>query len=192
MRTNLIWSGIEYDSKEHCSITTRNGITTVDSVIVGSYQHDVYRVAYKLIINNKWQLTSVEINSLVNNKETNYHLRSDGTGNWTSHNIETAKFKGCIDIDISLTPFTNTLPINRLNLADGQSAQIKVLYFNLLEQQLKPLHQQYTCLSSTEYKYENIPNDFEAIITIDEQGLVVNYPQLFTKTVIQESDGSLI
>jgi len=187
MRTNLIWSGIEYDSKEHCSITTRNGITTVDSVIVGSYQHHVYRVAYKLIINNKWQVTSVEINSLVNNKETTYSLRSDGTGNWTSHNIETAKFKGCIDIDISLTPFTNTLPINRLHLSDNESKQIKVLYFDILNHQIKPLHQQYTRYSKTEYKYENIPNNFEAIITVDEQGLVVNYPRLFMRTAIQEN-----
>jgi len=185
MRTNLIWSGIEYDSKEYCSITARSGTTTVDSTIIGSYQQNIYKINYKLIINNNWQLTSVEINSIINNKESNYQLRSDGAGNWTSHNIETAKFKGCIDIDISLSPFTNTLPINRLNMPTGQSTQIKVLYFNLLEHELKPLHQQYTRLSPTEYKYENIPNDFEAVIEVDEQGLVINYPQLFIRTAIQ-------
>ena len=35
---------------------------------------------------------------------------------------------------------------------------------------------------SPEYKFENVPNDFEAIITVDEWGLVVNYPELFVRT----------
>lgn len=63
---------------------------------------------------------------------------------------------------------------------------IKVVYIDVLERQIKPLQQRYTKLSQAEYKYENVPNDFEAIITIDEAGFVVNYPGLFVRTAIQK------
>jgi hypothetical protein len=36
-------------------------------------------------------------------------------------------------------------------------------------------------------KYENVPNDFEALITVDLDGLVVDFPELFTRTAYIES-----
>jgi hypothetical protein len=84
-------------------------------------------------------------------------------------------------VDIPLTPFTNTLPINRLNLNQGQAQETHVIYCDLLEHQIKPVRQKYTCLSGTEYHYENVPNDYEVIIQVDESGLVVDYPSLFVR-----------
>jgi uncharacterized protein len=71
-------------------------------------------------------------------------------------------------VDISLTPLTNTLPVKRLQLKKGQSKEIAVIYFDLLDAQVKPVRQKYTRLSATEYLYENVPNDFEAKIKMDK------------------------
>jgi hypothetical protein len=98
------------------------------------------------------------------------------------------QFSGCTDVDIPLTPFTNTLPINRLKLAEGEEHQIKVIYLDLLEQQISPVKQKYIRLSKTEYHYENVPNDFEAKIDVDELGFVVNYPSLFVRTAQLKTD----
>ncbi len=92
------------------------------------------------------------------------------------------EFKGCIDIDISLTPFTNSLPINRLQWRLNKPQQIKVLFLDILSQEILAVQQRYTKLSETEYKFENVPNDFEAIINVDDSGMVVNYPELFVRT----------
>nr|WP_242674799.1 putative glycolipid-binding domain-containing protein [Niastella populi] len=70
----------------------------------------------------------------------------------------------------------------RLNLQKGETQEVQVIYFDLLQQTIKPVRQKYTCLSPTEYHYENIPNDFEADIKVDEMGLVVDYPVLFERT----------
>ncbi|PRD47727.1 putative glycolipid-binding domain-containing protein [Sphingobacterium haloxyli] len=43
--------------------------------------------------------------------------------------------------------------------------------------------QKYWRLSAEKHKYENVPNDFEAIITIDKSGLVVSYPELFERVL---------
>ena len=89
--------------------------------------------------------------------------------------------KGCIDIDISLTPFTNSLPINRLQLQVNEVQYIKVLYIDILGRTIRSVVQQYTKISDHKYQYENVPNDFEAVITVDEWGIVTEYPGLFVR-----------
>ena len=82
------------------------------------------------------------------------------------------RLKDCIDVDISITPFTNTLPINRLKLSQMQSKNKSSLY-KYLKVEIKPVEQSYQCLSATKYLYKNVPNDFEAEITVDESGFVI-------------------
>jgi hypothetical protein len=108
-------------------------------------------------------------------------LERDGSGNWWKDGARAPEFDGCSDVDIPLTPFTNTLPINRLNMAEGEQRQIRVIYIDLLEQKVTPVDQKYTRLSAGTYHYENVPNDFEATIEVDEWGLVVDYPELFIR-----------
>lgn len=115
-----------------------------------------------------------------------YH--SDGKGNWIKEGVPVNEFKGCVDVDISITPFTNTLTINRINLSVNEKKQIDVLYVDVLTRLIKPVRQSYKRISETEYKLESVPNDFEAVITVDKSGLVVNYPDLFERNDIQKSN----
>jgi hypothetical protein len=188
MQTNLLWTGREYYSLENCLITTTEKGTEINSVIVGSYEHKIYRVEYRIKTNQHWETVFFEVKSQHNDKISCYNFESDGKGNWMANGDPAQQFEGCIDIDIPLTPFTNTLPINRLRLSQQDLQQIQVIYLDLLEQQIKPVRQKYTRLSDTTYHYENIPNDFEAIITVDELGLVVDYPELFVRTARLKSN----
>jgi hypothetical protein len=77
--------------------------------------------------------------------------------------------------------------IHRLNyalinkLTQGQSEEIQVIYLDVLGHQMKPVRQQYTRLSDTMYRYQNVPNDFEANIQVDEFGFVMDYQSLFVR-----------
>ena len=58
-------------------------------------------------------------------------LFSDGEGDWTGPDGRAILYlKGCEYVDISETPFTNSLPIRRLGLAPGGSAEITVAYYD--------------------------------------------------------------
>lgn len=181
MNSTLQWNGIEYDSVENCVVTTTGDGTEIRSVISGKYGNDVYRVDYLIRTNSRWETVFFEVKSKINDTLGLLVYEGDGKGNWKSNGNPAPEFKGCIDIDIPLTPFTNTLPINRLKLKEGASAHIKVIYIDLLEEHIHAVHQKYTRLSHTDYQYENVPNDFEATITVDESGFVMHYPTLFTR-----------
>jgi len=182
MQTNILWTGRECYSLENCLVETRATGSTISSTIVGCYEEKIYKVVYRIVTNQNWETVYLEINCQHNSKIQVIKFEGDGKGNWMNNGKQANKFKGCIDVDIPLTPFTNTLPIRRLGLSQGQAQEIRVIYFNLLEQEIKMVRQRYTCLSNDEFHYENVPNDFEATIQVDESGLVIDYPGLFVRT----------
>jgi len=92
-----------------------------------------------------------------------------------------SQFNNCTDIDISITPFTNTLPIDRLNLLAGSSKEETVLYINLPSPECMPVKQRYTNLGGKIYKYENLDSGFTSNIDLDEDGYVVNYPGIWCR-----------
>jgi uncharacterized protein len=182
MQTNILWTGREYYSLENCLVNFGSGGSEINSTIIGYYQEKIYMVEYWIKTNQDWETVFFEITSRHSNKTQSLRFEADGKGNWMANGKKDGQFKGCIDVDIPLTPFTNTLPINRLHLDQNQAQEVRVIYCDLLEQQVKPVRQKYTRLSNTEYHYQNIPNDFEATIQVDESGFVVDYPSLFVRT----------
>lgn len=181
MQTNILWKGIEYESLENCLITATEEGAEISSTIVGQYDGKIYLIDYQIKTNSHWETIFVSIESRINNHTQHRQFEGDGQGNWRRNGKVSAQYGDCIDVDIPLTPFTNSLPINRLKLAIGETKFIKVVYLDLLAEEFKSVEQKYSRLKEDVYHYENVPNDFEAEITVDSQGLVIDYPQLFTR-----------
>jgi len=188
MQKNILWTGIEYYSLENCILTISDKGSEIASSIIGAYANELYRVEYRIQTDQYWETIFFEIKTQLYNTMEITSFRKEGKENWYVNGQPDEKFSGCIDIDISLTPFTNTLPINRLKLSEKESGQIMVVYVDILGRKTMPVQQKYTRLSHTGYKYENVPNDFESVITVDDLGLVVKYPGLFERTFITESN----
>lgn len=111
--------------------------------------------------------TRVEINGLV--------LEHDGRGHWRDR----PELDGCLEVDISTTPLTNTLPIRRLRLAPGESREIRAVYIDMPSLELSVMPQRYTRLDDGRYRYQS--ENFQADLTVDEHGLVVDYPGLWRR-----------
>ena len=184
MQANLLWTGREYYSIENCLITSKDTGNSITSAIVGSYQNKIYTVKYFLETDNKWLIQFVNLSCKINNKEYNLELKQDINNSWKLNDEINNDFDNCLYVDISLTPFTNTLPVNHLRLALNENRTIKTIYINILEQEIKKVEQFYQKLSDTKYLYQNVPNDFEAVIEFDEFGFVVDYPYLFYRTAL--------
>jgi uncharacterized protein len=87
---------------------------------------------------------------------------------------------GCMDVDIGVTPATNTLPIRRLNLQVGESAEVTAAWVRFPELTVEPLAQRYTRLDERRYRYESA-SGFSAELEVDELGLVVRYGDIWER-----------
>jgi hypothetical protein len=181
MKKQLTWQSDFYNSIESCEISAGDISICIDSNSKGSFENKLFDTTYRIETNLNWQVLSLNINAVINKTRFDFTLTSNGIGKWTIADNPLETFNGCIDVDISLTPFTNSLPINRLSLKANEEAKIKVLYVDVLEQTVVARYQKYKRLSNNEYLFQNVPNDFEAIIKVDEGGFVSDYPGLFKK-----------
>lgn len=179
---SAIWKGWDGDSTEHLTLKECAGITYAESVIISEAGGHPYAARYAIECDAGWRVRSVRVSLF--GEQYGISLLSDGRGVWTDGSGTLPNLNGAIDVDIFPTPFTNTIPIRRLNLGAGQSADIIVAYITLPEMSITADPQRYTCIEPFKlYRFESPGSDFKCDIEVDEEGLVVSYPGLFRRAI---------
>jgi hypothetical protein len=182
-RTVARWQDWSGKSIEHLVVRVDPDEIVAEAAILATIDDDTFAARYRILCDRSWRVRKVEVGQIGHDRTV--ELGSDGAGNWVdASGTPLAQLKGAIDIDISITPFTNTLPIRRLRLQPGQSEEILAVYVQLPDLTVTTDRQRYTGLEPGRlYRYESINSEFTRDIEVDDQGLVVTYPGLFRRTL---------
>lgn len=137
-------------------------------------------IRYKIIMDALWKISEVNISS-VSNLDLWLQFKSDGKGQWLNGlGQHLPELDGCLDVDISATPFTNSIPIQKMD--NRKKKRFKVLYINAEDFSFDVVEQVYTNMGAGKYRYENMKNKFSIELNMDDYGLLEEYPGYF-KTV---------
>ena len=181
----IVWKSTYVNTTEFTTIIFKDNIE-VNGQITGQGLGKFLNINYRLEINNKWEIQAVEI-IFQSDSSFNISLHKNKSKQWINEKGDVnSQLNNCTDIDITLTPFTNSLPINRLNLAVGVSKEIEVVYFDLPTNNFKPSKQRYTNLGNGVYKYESLESGFTANLQVDSDGLVLNYPGIWHRVFSEQ------
>jgi len=181
--TKLVWKGLDDPTFEHCTISRMPGQLFVQSKIEGPVNNVHTIVEYEVELDNAWTVASVQLKMIAPEPARSIKLTHNRYGEWVDDTLHTRpELDGCMDIDISLTPFTNSLPVKRLCFQPGESHEIKVVYFNLPEFTFYLQRQRYTYQGNDLYKYEGLDTGYSNVITFNPAGFVEHYPGLFELT----------
>lgn len=178
---DIVWRPSTGSGYEHLKVSEENNQILIDSIVIGSHNNnDIFRIKYDIVLDKGWITRAVTIRYL--GEDRGLRLLSDGNGIWKDERGQVIpELSGCIDIDISCTPFTNTLPINRLSYEPLQQQEIQVVYISAVELNYRQVKQSYTLLESGKdssvFRYQS--GNFMESITVDSNGIVVVYPNLF-------------
>jgi len=142
-----------------------------------------FAARFRIVCDAGWKTRQVEAGLIGDEPLV---LVGDGAGHWRDGaGVPRPDLDGAIDVDLPITPFTNTLPIRRLGLGAGESADLETVYI-VLAQGAAPTAvtdpQRYTCLEPRRrYRYAALDIDFVREIEVDADGLVVIYPEMFRR-----------
>jgi hypothetical protein len=172
------WSG---KGIEHLVLDVDADEIVAEAAILGTIDDELFGVRYRILCDGSWRVTGVEVSQI--GEDRWIELSHDGAGNWVDSSQNPMEdLKGAMDVDISVTPFTNTIPIRRLKLNRGEAKEILVVYVQLPGLKLSTDRQRYTCLEPNKlYRYESLDSEFTRDIEVDANGLVVTYPGLFRR-----------
>lgn len=188
MQRQVIWAPETGPGLEHLQLARQTNGIVADGLVIGLKDQEPFRLHYEIHGDSNWTVRSVRV-TLLSGSRPSLHLFTDGAGSWTMGGGKPLPaLDGCLDVDIAVTPFTNTLPIRRLALAPGASTTLRMAYIPAPDLQVHATHQRYTCLETSalggRYRFESLEQGlprFTAELAVDQDGLVVDYPGLFRR-----------
>ena len=186
MIRDVMWSAWAEPGLGQLRLAVRDSGVVADGLVLGVDEGRPFRIAYEVRCDADWRVRAARVG--VPGEPPKVELFSDGEGNWAGPDGRVVTYlEGCQYVDISETPFTNTLPIRRLGLAPSESAEISVAYFDGTELQPWPELQHYACLEKGDggglYRFLSLDSGFTADLLVDADGLVVDYPGLFRRAL---------
>jgi hypothetical protein len=187
---DVMWAPREGPGLEHLHLSASGQVIRAEGVIIGLFDDRPFRIHYQLRCDTAWALREIRVHTIGTNLPR-LHLHADGGGRWAAADGRSLPaLDGCIDVDLSASPFTNTLPIRRLGLDPGESAELAIVYIDAPALGVTPVRQRYTRLPDDSrgalYRYESLPyaalpEGFLADLPVDADGLVLDYPGLFRR-----------
>lgn len=185
-RTTVIWQATTVPGLEHCHIRTDDDGIRVDGMVVALDGRPI-RLNYQIDCDLSWIVRRLDVTEVERGTELTF--LADGAGHWTNGAGDRLEaIDGCLDVDLTATPFTNTLPIRRLDLQPGESRDLRMLYVLVPEMEVRAAEQRYTCLERDparggRYRYES--GSFRADLPVDTDGLVIDYPGYWRRVWLQ-------
>jgi uncharacterized protein len=183
MSTDLEWEALDWPGLEHVVVSADAAGLRADGQLVLGPPVGPARVTYQLNCDASWRVTRLTISTARAGGSRTLTLSADPDGHWLADGQPRPDLDGCIDVDISLTPMTNTLPIRRLTWAPGIPQDFDVAYVSAPDLTVRRASQRYTLLSpgasddTATYRYES--GSFRADLTLDGDGFVSDYPGLW-------------
>ena len=167
------WHGLDPATREHCHIIAGDRDTRIRGAIIGPDFGLFYRI--KLDENGHTRTLKIE-----RADGKTLELFCDGQGGWSDDRGEAiAALKGCVDVDIWPTPMTNSLPIWRGDWQDGKPQKFDMVWIDATSMTVKRSAQVYTRMDAGHFRFQS--GDFEAVLAVDADGLVTDYPGLFER-----------
>ena len=178
------WRSEDGTGLEHLNLRPSGDTIVADAVIIGNRGGVPYGVRYRAVCDGDWATLSLSIETTDGRR---LNLVADGRGHWSDATGKgRPEFDGCIDFDLAGSPFTNMLPIRRRELSpDADAVEFQMRYVPFATFAPTEDGQRYRCVRKGLYRYEAMDRSFAADLTVDEDGLVIDYPTLFHRIPLE-------
>jgi uncharacterized protein len=163
----------EIETDEHATLTIRDTGLSLVGTVIGADGGVPLRVEYRILTDGNGMTTAAHIRDMRGFEQRALTLERNAKGTWSVNGAADRKLRGCTDVDLGISPSTNTLPIRRLKLGIGATKTIQAAWVQFPDLTVIKGAQSYTRLDEFTYRYES--GTFAAELTVDDDGLVASY-----------------
>lgn len=180
----IIWKSLAWEGTERCTIDHSESGIRVEGHLSGTIENgQPYELSYLLELSPDWRPQHVLVKDATD--EGTYIDLVRENGRWLDPDgVHLTDFDSCEFVDITLTPVTNSLPLQSLSFEGKEPVALDVLSIDLPQFELSRKTQGYAKIGEHTYRFQQ--PGFAADIVVDDDGLVVLYPGLFCEEYHQE------
>jgi hypothetical protein len=185
MRREVIWEWLGSPGLEHVGVVFEAEAITADGFVAGSLGGVPFALRYDLACGADWSFRSARIALRQDGGWRDCAIERAADGGWRVDGTPRPDLAGCAEIDIMVSPFTNSLPLGRLRLVPGEPTAVTVAYVPVPSLEVTTFRQDYTLLppagAQRRYRYRNLGSAFEAELSLDGDGLVGDYGDIWRR-----------
>jgi hypothetical protein len=184
-----VWTKEKRAGYEFAEVTVEPDRLSARGVAIGG-DPVAYRLDYVLETGPGFVTTLLDVSSRGAGWSRRLVLRRDGAGAWTvdagtegnpdlpAAGGDAAELAGALDCDLGLSPVTNLMPIMRHELLspDGGQVELTMAWVSVPDLAVELDGQRYTGAGQNRVRYDALDGHFSATITLDDDGLVADYP----------------
>jgi hypothetical protein len=180
----ILWENNDSHSLEYFNLTAKDRAFVLEGTAVLSLEGLPTRITYKIECDDNWETKDVAIRQERPGNTSNLTLKVIANKQiWKTKGSKIPFAAGLHDVDLEITPATNTLPIRRIGLKEGESQQVDTVWVRFPSLTTEMLRQRYTRIDRTRYRYEYLSTGYQAALEVDEFGLVVSYGDQWRRVV---------
>ena len=179
--TAVLWRGLDQLSLQHFRLQEYFGGFLLNGRILSIQNQQPAEVFYVVMCDRGWRTQEVHVGVMAGEDTTQLEIRRDEQNQWFRNGERVSDLDGIVDIDLSVSPATNMLPIRRLALEVGESCAVDAAWVRFPELTLERLDQRYTRLDARRYRYQSGGGSFTAEIEVDDNGVVARYKDLWDR-----------
>jgi len=178
----MLWKNDdETHSVQYFLFGTLGSTNTLAGTIILLLDGNPTLVRYTVQCDSQWKTRAVSIVQRQGRDQRQVILGVGADQVWRRDAAIMTFVTGLFDVDLEISPATNTLPIRRLNLKDGESRQIDAVWVRFPSLTIERLQQRYTRINSHLYHYEAPTLDFETELELDDDGFITHYHGLWQR-----------
>ncbi len=170
------WNWLYHRGQESARLKARTGGWSLEGSVDARFPEGPAAVRYAIDVDTDWRTRMARIRLAMPKGRRDLWVEVDDEGRWQVGGMEMEGLHGCVDVDLAATPVTNTLPIRRLDLPVGGSADLLTAWMTFPDLEIRPVRQRYTRIADRLYRFEAFFNRFAAEFEVDQAGLVLTYP----------------
>lgn len=181
----ILWRRLDVPGHESCRLDSDGERRHLVGSAIFAHEGQACRLEYEVTADLAWRTQSATVSGWIGRAPVAIQISVDAEQRWRLNGVECPEVAGSVDVDLSFTPATNTLPIQRMGLAVGQAATVRAAWLTFPSLALEPLDQIYRRTGPSAYRYDVADGSFGADLEVNAVGLVTRYPGLW----VTESDG---
>lgn len=178
---SVSWRRVDGRGRETFTLARGFRGWTLSGTVHGPKEEGLDLIQYSVKCDEAWRTRKVLVVVTAAGPPRELRLDVDRWGTWSANGSRAPELEGCKDVDLSVTPSTNTLPIRRLGLPLGSAADLLAAWVRFPHLSVQPVRQRYTRLAETRFRYENLDTRFSVTFDVDTLGLVTQYPGAWTR-----------
>jgi len=150
----------------------RDSDVVLNGWVVAAVEGTACAVSYEVVADSGWVTRRVAV-TLSSDSNRTLTIEHDGEGRWSVDGVARSDLSSCRDVDLGISPSTNTLPIRRLGIGVGDVAHLDAAWVRFPQMTVEVLSQTYERTGDGSYRYSSA--NFQRDLEVDEEGVVLRY-----------------